>query len=253
MKKIFLLFFAFMWVHVNAQDVKSTFNNAYKKLAAEDKFKHASIGLLVVNNTTGQTITNVNAEVGLAPASCQKVVTATTSYELLGHSYSYKTTLGFTGKIIDGVLNGDIIIKGNGDPTLGSWRYGQTTEENVLSEFKKAVSRQGITEIKGHVYADESLWQGEVIPGGWIWEDVGNYYGAGARALNWRENQFDLILKSGSNIGDTVAYVGTKPDFVEGLDLKMLATSARKGSGDNSYIYIPLFNKFGYVRGTIPV
>lgn len=253
MKKIFILFFAFIWVQVHAQDVKSAFNNAYKKFASDSKFKHSSIGLLVVNNTTGQTITIVNAEVGLAPASCQKVITATTSYELLGHNYSYKTTLGFTGKIIDGVLNGDVIIRGSGDPTLGSWRYEQTTEENVLSEFQKAISRQGINEIKGHAYADESLWQGEVIPGGWIWEDVGNYYGAGARSLNWLENQFDLILKSGNNIGDTVEIVGTKPDFVEGLNLKVLATSAGKGSGDNSYIYIPLFDKFGYVRGTIPV
>ncbi len=242
-----------MWVHVTAQDVRSAFNNAYKKFAADGKFKHASIGLLVLNNTTGQTITNVNAEVGLAPASCQKVITATTSYELLGQNYSYKTTLGFTGKIVNGVLNGDVIIKGSGDPTLGSWRYEETAEEVVLSEFKKAISRQGINEIKGHVYADESLWQGEVIPGGWIWEDVGNYYGAGARALNWRENQYDLILKSGTSIGDTVEIVGTKPDFVEGLHLKLMATSAKKGSGDNSYIYIPLFDKFGYVRGTIPI
>ncbi len=253
LKKIFILFFAFMWLHVNAQDVETTFNNAYKKFAVDGKFKHASIGLLVVNNTTGQTIINVNAEVGLAPASCQKVITATTSYELLGHNYSYKTTLGFTGKIINGILNGNVIIKGSGDPTLGSWRYEQTTEEHVLSEFKKAISRQGINEIKGHVYADESVWQGEVIPGGWIWEDVGNYYGAGARALNWRENQYDLMLKSGSSIGDTVANVGTKPNFVEGLNLKVLATSAKKGSGDNSYIYLPLFDKFGYVRGTIPI
>jgi len=236
-----------------AQDIKPTFNNAYKKFAADHVFKHASISLLVINNSTGKTITNVNTETGLAPASCQKVITASTAFELLGHDYRYTTTLGYTGKIVNGVLNGDIIITGSGDPTLGSWRYTATTEESVLSAFKNAISREGINEITGQVYAGESNWTGEITPDGWIWEDIGNYYGAGARALNWRENQYDLFLKSGKSIGDTVLLVNTKPSFVEGLNLNMLATSAEKGSGDNTYIFIPQNNKFSSVRGTIPV
>ena len=59
------------------------------------------------------------------------------------------------GKIENGALNGDIIITGSGDPSLGSWRYSQTTEESILAEFKKAISREGINRMKGHVYADE--------------------------------------------------------------------------------------------------
>lgn len=253
LKKLFLLLIIFETVHLNAQDVKSVFNKAYKNFALNKSFKHASISLFVINNSTGKTITAVNTDEGLAPASCQKVITASTSFELLGHNYTYKTTLGYTGKIVNGVLNGDLIIKGSGDPTLGSWRYTETTEENIISEFKKAISREGINEIKGHVYADENLWQGEVTPDGWIWEDIGSYYGAGARALNWLENQYDVYLKSGKHIGDPVEYVATKPLFIEGLHFKVLATSAEKGSGDNSYIYVPLYDKYSYVRGTIPV
>lgn len=252
LKKLFLLLLVFITVQLNAQDVKSAFNNAYKKFALDKSFKHASISMLVINNSTGKTVTNVNSDEGLAPASCQKVITASTSFELLGHGFTYKTTLGYTGKIVNGVLNGDLIIKGSGDPTLGSWRYNETTEESIISEFNKAILREGINEINGHVYADDNLWKGEVTPGGWIWEDIGNYYGAGARALNWRENQYDLFLKSGKNIGDPVEYVNTKPLFIEGLNLKVLATSATKGSGDNSYIYLPLYDKYSYVRGTIP-
>ena len=41
------------------------------------------------------------------------------------------------------------------------------------------------------------------LPGGYIWEDMGNYYGSGSWAINWRENQYDLILKPGKNIDDT--------------------------------------------------
>lgn len=236
-----------------AQLTGQAFNSSFEKFTRDDQFKHATISLFVLNTTTGKPVTEVNTNLGVAPASCQKVITAATAFALLGHDYSYKTTLAYTGEIIDGVLEGDIIIKGSGDPTLGSWRYKQTTEENIISTFKNAIKHQGINKINGHVYADESLWNGEVTPGGWIWEDIGNYYGAGARAVNWRENQYDLFLRSGKNIGDTVEVVGTKPSFVQGLDFKSMATSAAKGSGDKSYIYLPLNDPFSYVRGTIPV
>ena len=242
MKKLFVLLIFFLFDTIEcAEYKKSVFNNAYKKFATDKVFKHASISLLVINNSTGKNRYKRKPEKGLAPASCQKVITASTSFELLGHNYTYKTTLGYTGKIVNGILNGDIIIKGSGDPTLGSWRYSATTEESIISEFEKAISRKGINEINGHVYADESAWKGEVTPDGWIWEDIGNYYGAGARALNWRENQYDLFLKSGNRIGDTVEYVDTNPTFVDGLNVNILATSAEKGSGDNSYIFIPQY------------
>jgi D-alanyl-D-alanine carboxypeptidase/D-alanyl-D-alanine-endopeptidase (penicillin-binding protein 4) len=82
---------------------------------------------------------------------------------------------------------------------------------------------------------------------------MGNYYGAGARPLNWRENQYDLYLKSGNNVGDPVLITGTKPSFVYDLHLKSKVTSGPKGSGDNNYIYLPLCDAYGYVRGTTPI
>ena len=238
---------------MNAQQINSTFNSAFKKFLSDSSLKHASVSLYVINNTKDKTVTAFNTETGLAPASCQKVITASTAFELLGHQYVYKTTLGYTGKLKNGVLDGNIIIKGSGDPTLGSWRYDQTTEKSIIEEFKNALSRYGINEITGHVYGDDNLWSGEVTPGGWVWEDIGNYYGAGARALNWRENQFDLYFKSGTHIGDSVQIVRINPAFIEGLKLKCLATSAEKGSGDNAYAFLPLDKNYGFVRGTIPV
>lgn len=254
MKKLFFFLLVVTYTsHTVAQHTNEAFNSSFKKLAQDAQFKHATISLFVINTTTGKTVTEVNTNIGVAPASCQKVITASTAFELLGHDYTYKTTLGYTGKIVNGVLNGDIIIKGSGDPTLGSWRYQQTKEENIVSTFKSAIKREGINEITGHVYADESLWIGEAIPDGWIWQDIGSYYGAGARAINWRENQYDVFLKSGKRIGDPVEVVATKPPFVDGLNFKSLATSAAKGSGDKSYIYLPLNDKFSYIRGTIPI
>lgn len=252
MKKLLFLFIAIVTTQAYAQNIDKVFNTAFKKLTEDPTFKHATISLYLINTTTSKTVTEVNTNIGVAPASCQKVITASTAFELLGHDYTYKTTLGYTGNIVNGVLNGNLILKGSGDPTLGSWRYAGANEEKVIDNFKKAIAQEGIHEIKGHVYADESLWNSEATPNGWVWQDIGNYYGAGARALNWRENQYDLYLKSGSKIGDPVAVAGTKPSFIEGLNLKSEVTSAAEGTGDNNYIYIPLNDSFSYVRGTTP-
>lgn len=253
MKKLFLFIALLAFIKLNAQTVTSKFNSAFKKFEADPSFRHATLSLYVVNSSTGKPVTSENIQMGMAPASCQKIITASTAFEILGPNFTYKTSLGYNGNIKNGVLNGNIIIKGEGDPTLGSWRYDATSKENTISDFKKAISQAGINEISGRVMSDESKWNGEVTPDGWIWQDIGSYYGAGARAINWHENQYDLYLNSGEKIGDSVVIAGTDPSNVIGLNLKSLATSAKKGSGDNAYIYFPLDQEYGFVRGTIPV
>ncbi|HYJ38759.1 MAG TPA: D-alanyl-D-alanine carboxypeptidase, partial [Chitinophagaceae bacterium] len=94
-------------------------------------------------------------------------------------------------------------------------------------------------------------WSNQTIPDGWIWQDIGNYYGAGASGINWRENQYDLILRSGKNIGDLVEIVNTRPTLVN-VKLSSEVITAAKGSGDNAYIYLAPYGDYGVVRGTIP-
>jgi D-alanyl-D-alanine carboxypeptidase/D-alanyl-D-alanine-endopeptidase (penicillin-binding protein 4) len=131
-------------VQLNAQDVNSAFNSAYKKFTSAKSLQHAVTSIYVINTSNGKTVTAVNTQAGLAPASCQKIIIASAAFELLGHDYTYKTSLGYTGTVENAILNGDIIIKGSGDPTLGSWRYKQTTEDTIISGFKKGISRDGI-------------------------------------------------------------------------------------------------------------
>lgn len=180
-----------------AQSITSRLSDAIQKLEQDPSFKHASLSLYVVDSKTGKPVYDKNPQTGLAPASCQKVITAVAAYELLGKDYRYKTSLGYEGKITDGVLNGNVILSGSGDPTLGSWRWKTTSESMVLNEWITAIRQAGITSINGVIIPDGKSWGTETIPDGWIWQDIGNYYGAGASAFNWRENQYDLILKSG--------------------------------------------------------
>ena len=87
-------------------------------------------------------------------------------------------------------------------------------------------------------------------PGGWIWEDIGNYYGAGVSGLNWHDH-YDMKLKAGNKEGDPVDIVSTSPKLDYNYLINELQTGP-KGSGDNAYIYLPPYSYSGFVRGTIP-
>jgi D-alanyl-D-alanine carboxypeptidase/D-alanyl-D-alanine-endopeptidase (penicillin-binding protein 4) len=118
--------------------------------------------------------------------------------------------------------------------------------ERMIASVKKA----GVKNYS-NIAVDETGWEGEAIPDGWIWQDIGNYYGAGAGGLNWRENQYDLLLGSGSAVGSAVTISGSKPKL-HGIALVSQAEAAAKGSGDNAYIYFVPGTDTIVVRGTIP-
>jgi D-alanyl-D-alanine carboxypeptidase/D-alanyl-D-alanine-endopeptidase (penicillin-binding protein 4) len=227
MKTVFvlplLLFTHICW----CQPIESKLQEAIKTLNADSQFRHSILSLYVVEAKTGKVIYDKNSQLGLAPASCQKVITAVAAFSLLGTDYHYNTTVGYDGIIDSGILKGNIHIVGSGDPTLGSWRYQGTKEEVILTEFENAIRKAGINNITGLVLGVDKIWGTQVTPDGWIWQDIGNYYGAGATALNWRENQYDVILKSGKKLNDPVEIIGTTPKFLPGVHLILPGTGSR--------------------------
>jgi D-alanyl-D-alanine carboxypeptidase/D-alanyl-D-alanine-endopeptidase (penicillin-binding protein 4) len=236
---------------VTAQSVKERLNKAFQQFMTDPQMRYAIAGISVVNSESGQTLFEYNGNTGLAPASCQKLVTSATALELLGINYRYKTEIGYDGEIRDGKLTGNLHIKGYGDPTLGSWRYTGTSDTSIIKQWRKKIQDLRIKKIDGQimVYADQ--WETASVPGGWPWDDMGNYYGAGAYGLNWRENQYDLVLKSGPNPGDKVMIAKMIP-VLHNMIFTNELVAGKKGSGDNAYIYSAPYNDRAFIRGTIP-
>jgi len=247
------LFFAFYILHLAlwAQTVTQKLQKAYQQFETDSQLKHALVSLYVINAKTGEVVFDKNSQIGLAPASTQKIITAATAFELLGNEYRYKTELGYDGKIENGVLKGNLYIVGHGDPTLGSWRYPTTIDTNILNTWLGAVHKLKVKKIDGDMIAVDNKFETQTIPGGWIWEDIGNYYGAGVSGLNWHENQYDLKLQAGNSEGDSVKIISTNPELDYNYLINELSTGP-KGSGDNAYIYLPPYSHNGFVRGTIP-
>ncbi len=247
MKKVFL--FIGCWLQVagsSAQTVSQKLQKAFQQFESDSQLKHAISSLYVIDAATGQVVFDKNSQVGLAPASTQKIITSVTAFELLGKDYRYKTELGYIGKLKNDSLDGVLFIKASGDPTFGSWRYDITRDSFILNELFKALNKHGIKKISGTINYETRRYSEKAIPDGWIWQDIGNYYGAYTDVLNWKENQTELVLKSGSKVGDEVeilTWMNANPK-----ELK----SAEKGTGDNAYAYLPI-NTSPIIAGTIPV
>lgn len=223
---------------------------AYQNLASDEQAKYAITSLCVLDAKTGKIVYAKNENIGLATASTLKVITSATAFSILGKDFKYQTTLAYSGKITaDGTLQGELIILGSGDPTLGSWRYEQSKENTILTTWVNAIKGVGIKKIEGSIIGDDSLFGTQSMPEGWIWQDMGNYYGAGGSSLTWRENQFDVKLKPGGSTGSNVSVNQLVPSMPYLKVVNELKTGA-SGSGDNAYAYLPPYTNLAYLRGT---
>ena len=233
----------------SAQTLQSRLQNAFNRLQADSQCKYASVSLTVLDAKTGETVFAGNPNMGLATASTLKTITSITAFNILGKDFQYQTQFGYSGTIDgDGTLNGDVIIKGSGDPTFGSWRYSGHHENEILNQMVYALQKAGIKKINGRIIGDDSVFGSQSIPNGWIWMDLGNYYGAGTSGLCWRENQFDIKLKT-APINTPIGIIRTVP-VMPYLDFKSELMNAPSGTGDNAYAYLPVGSKLMYLRGT---
>jgi len=227
------------------QNLEKAFNN----LLNDEQTKHAIASLCVLDANTGKTLYAKNEQIGLATASTLKTITAATAFGILGKDFQFQTTLAYTGTITtDGILKGNLIIIGSGDPTLGSWRY-QNKENAVLTQWVAAIKSAGIKKIEGTIIGDDRIFGTQTTPEGWVWQDIGNYYGAGTSGLAWRENQFDIHLKPESSTADEVKVVKTVPATPYVQIINELKTGS-PGSGDRSYAFLPPYSNVAYLRGS---
>jgi D-alanyl-D-alanine carboxypeptidase/D-alanyl-D-alanine-endopeptidase (penicillin-binding protein 4) len=249
----YLVSFLFIANIAGAQTLQQNIQKAFTRLQQDSQCRYASVSLTVLDAKTGERVFAANPDMGLAPGSTLKTVTSITAFNVLGKDFQFQTQLGYTGAIsADGTLIGDIIIKGGGDPTLGSWRWASTKEGVVLNTMVAALKKAGIKKINGRVIGDNGMFKSQSIPDGWIWQDLGTYYGAGIAGLCWRENQFDILLKTGS-VGSTISVAGTNPE-TNYLQYKSELTNGAAKTGDLAYPYLPAYgSKVMYLRGTYAI
>jgi D-alanyl-D-alanine carboxypeptidase/D-alanyl-D-alanine-endopeptidase (penicillin-binding protein 4) len=195
--KSYLLFFMFLTTFLQGEDFSC--------------LEHAVVGIYAIKSSTGEVLLEKNSGLSLVPASCLKVVTTAAALNLLGADYRFETYLEYDGTIDEGkILHGNLFIRGGGDPCLGSDRIaGSLSWEKQIETWVNAVKELGITKIVGKVIGDSSKWEKALAVPSWNWEDLGNYYGAGACALSFHENAYSLFFKPAESIGKEATILRT--------------------------------------------
>jgi D-alanyl-D-alanine carboxypeptidase/D-alanyl-D-alanine-endopeptidase (penicillin-binding protein 4) len=222
--------------------------NKVTEFLSDSSMIHSSVSLCIIEADSGKIVSQYNPEKSLPQASILKLVTTAASLELLGKDYRFKTMLGYTGKIRRGSkkLAGNIIIKGGGDPALGSDNFPDYYN-GFIDKWILDVKNLGIKRIDGSVIVDDSYYDFEPVPSGWGWDDMGNYYGAGAYGLSIFDNTLNIHFKTG-NKGTKAQITSILPDD-PGIEFTNYLISS--GTGDNGYIYSAPYGTNGWISGTI--
>jgi D-alanyl-D-alanine carboxypeptidase/D-alanyl-D-alanine-endopeptidase (penicillin-binding protein 4) len=219
------------------------------KFLGDSTLLHSSVSLIVADQTTGKAITEFNSSKSLIPASVMKLVTTAVALEILGPDYTFKTRIGYTGSINrrSGKLTGDIIIQGGGDPCLGS-KYFPQYYDGFINKWIDEIKKLGIKKIDGRIITDDSYFDFQPIPGKWLWEDAGNYYGAGVYGLSVFDNTYEIHFNTASDtLHPAIQYI-VPAEIKTQLSNRLTAS----GTTDKGYVYSAPYSNTGWLEGSIP-
>jgi D-alanyl-D-alanine carboxypeptidase/D-alanyl-D-alanine-endopeptidase (penicillin-binding protein 4) len=172
------------------------------------EFRNAHWGILIVDPAHGDTLYSRNADKLFMPASNQKIITGSVAVTQLGPEYRWTTTLLARGPVRQGVLDGDLVVRGDGDPSISTSMRGDALAP--LRDLADSLRARGITRIRGRVSAAPSPFTDASLGYGWAWDDLDEPYGAGVDALYFNEGFTQIVVRAGARPGDPVRAV-TRP------------------------------------------
>ncbi len=175
-----------------------TLRGVVEGVLAAPTFEHANVAFVVRSLATGETLYSRNGRTWLVPASTMKILTAVAAAERLGWGFRFETRLVATGPIVNGVVDGDLIVVGTGDPTINR-RHPRRID--TFDVWARALEAIGIQRINGHVIGDDSHVEAPGWGIGWAWDDLVEDYGAAVSALQYHENVVTITMGPGITPG----------------------------------------------------
>ena len=165
-------------------------------------FAHAHWGVLIESLKTGETWYERNADKIFMPASNNKIITSSAAIISLGPNFRFETKLYYSGEIADSVLNGDLIIKGNGDPSFYT-RFFDDPRQPFFN-WADTLIKMGIKQINGNIIGDDNYFEEQSFSTDWAFSNLPHHYAAEFSALQFNENYIDLQIIIPATMLDTV-------------------------------------------------
>ncbi|HEU4419481.1 MAG TPA: D-alanyl-D-alanine carboxypeptidase/D-alanyl-D-alanine-endopeptidase, partial [Planctomycetota bacterium] len=192
-----LLLVAFASACVGTEEARLA--RSLERLVACPDLAGGRVGVVVVDAATRAVAAEHAADLGFAPASNQKLVTSAVALQSLGPRHRMATELLLRGEVRDGVLHGDLILRGFGDPTFAQ----EEVAPGRIDRLVQAVREGGITSVAGRVLGDGS-WQGDESLGlGWQWDYLDEDYAAPFGGLVCAGNVYTVRVRPGASGPET--------------------------------------------------
>ena len=164
-------------------------------LFSSPSFSNAHWGVVVKSLKNDQILYQRNANKGFIPASNLKILTTAAALNFLGPQFRFCTSLYYKGIITDrSVLDGDLILRGGGDPTLNDSKH--------LVAIADSLHAMGVVSISGRIVGDDNHYEDENLGAGWEWDDLSDDYAAQISALSLNDNCVKIDFTPGILFGD---------------------------------------------------
>lgn len=209
--------------HSDGSGLKSNLD----RILADSKLKGGQVGLEVREAKSGKVLYSHHADKRLNPASNTKLLTSTAAMKTLGNGHRFATRVFSQGRKSGHTLDGDLYLKGGGDPTTLAKDY---------DEMAKMVSRRGVSKVTGNLVADDSYFDSRRLGAWWTWDDEPYYYQAQISGLTAAPNSdYDsgtvmVNTAPGKHAGDR-AKVSLQPS-TDYVTVKNKTKTGKKGSSD---------------------
>ncbi len=172
------------------------------ELFQDAALERAAWAVLVQSLDTGEVLYSHQARKLMMPASNMKILTLAAAADRLGWDYRFETSVLAAGAIDEaGMLHGDLVVRGSGDPSIGD-RSGHATD--VFGSWADELTRAGIRRIDGCIIGDDNAFDDEALGAGWAWDYLAYGYAAPIGALPFNEDAVDLVIRAGRAAGDPV-------------------------------------------------
>jgi len=254
---IFFFFYFFfapcLYAQVKQDTSVKNLISEIEKFKKEPALKNAKWGICVITADSGKTVVAYNDSSGLIPASTMKAINTAAAISILGKDFTFKTFLEYDGDIDkQGVLHGNLYIRGGGDPTLGSPRIDTMNDmKYLLPRWITHIREQGIKKIEGSVVGDARIFDDTIAPSSWVYGDIGNYYGAGASGLTFHENAFRIILKPGKKYKDSARIAELDPP-IPYITIKNKVWTGGVYTAEDTWIFGGPYDNTRIIKGVVP-
>ena len=258
MKKTYIIIISLMLAGIYGASAQSTLAGKAAQLQAAvegitaDPALSEAVMSICARSGDGRTLVDIDGDNMVMPASNMKLISTGAALHALGSDYRFKTGLGHDGKIVDGVLKGNLYIIGGGDPTLGSKDSIATSLDRTFAQWEKIVRDAGIRRIEGMIIGDGRYFEGMPEHPSWLWSDIGTYYGAGATGLMFYENMQSFTASPGQKVGAPVNIAPSYPE-TPWMEFRYNCATGDKGTGDQLYMYASDLAPIAEIRGTFGV